>query len=119
MTAYEMRISDWSSDVCSSDLVNWRDSSLAGFCLMLRESAEAPASATAGDVVVLAFNGSHKAVTARLPAAPKGRAWVRALDTPTPAAPKRSGESRVGKRRGRQCGTPWSPYHTHKKHHNM
>src|SRR3546814_5775099 len=22
-TAYEMRISDWSSDVCSSDLVNW------------------------------------------------------------------------------------------------
>src|SRR3546814_2041169 len=23
-TAYEMRISDWSSDVCSSDLVTWR-----------------------------------------------------------------------------------------------
>src|SRR3546814_2332010 len=23
-TAYEMRISDWSSDVCSSDLVRWR-----------------------------------------------------------------------------------------------
>src|SRR3546814_4671241 len=23
-TAYEMRISDWSSDVCSSDLRNWR-----------------------------------------------------------------------------------------------
>src|SRR3546814_4752160 len=22
-TAYEMRISDWSSDVCSSDLANW------------------------------------------------------------------------------------------------
>src|SRR3546814_4376544 len=22
-TAYEMRISDWSSDVCSSDLINW------------------------------------------------------------------------------------------------
>src|SRR3546814_3399381 len=24
-TAYEMRISDWSSDVCSSDLISWRD----------------------------------------------------------------------------------------------
>src|SRR3546814_5274445 len=24
-TAYEMRISDWSSDVCSSDLGRWRD----------------------------------------------------------------------------------------------
>src|SRR3546814_10501446 len=23
-TAYEVRISDWSSDVCSSDLVSWR-----------------------------------------------------------------------------------------------
>src|SRR3546814_643781 len=26
-TAYDMRISDWSSDVCSSDLVNWPDGS--------------------------------------------------------------------------------------------
>src|SRR3546814_4079545 len=26
-TAYEMRISDWSSDVCSSDLIIWRSSS--------------------------------------------------------------------------------------------
>src|SRR3546814_1256036 len=24
-TAYEMRISDWSSDVCSSDLTKWRE----------------------------------------------------------------------------------------------
>src|SRR3546814_6406969 len=28
-TAYEMRISDWSSDVCSSDLYNWRDEFLS------------------------------------------------------------------------------------------
>src|SRR3546814_15197716 len=28
MTAYEMRISDWSSDVCSSDLKNVTDASL-------------------------------------------------------------------------------------------
>src|SRR3546814_2458389 len=36
-TAYEMRISDWSSDVCSSDLIGWawlvRVAALAGFIL--------------------------------------------------------------------------------------
>src|SRR3546814_5582112 len=31
-TAYEMRISDWSSDVCSSDLMG--EGSLAGFLLV-------------------------------------------------------------------------------------
>src|SRR3546814_1562647 len=29
-TAYEMRISDWSSDVCSSDLLWWRKMSRVG-----------------------------------------------------------------------------------------
>ncbi|MGD1878728.1 MAG: glycogen debranching protein GlgX [Kiloniellaceae bacterium] len=67
---------------------NWRDPGLAGFCLVLRQSAEAPSYATDGDVVVLAFNGSPKAVTTRLPAAPEGRIWVRALDTAQPDAPK-------------------------------
>ncbi|WP_193367804.1 glycogen debranching protein GlgX [Pelagibius marinus] len=68
--------------------VNWRDPGLKGFCLVLRESAEAPAYATDGDVVVLAFNGSDKAVTTRLPAPPEGRVWVRALDTAKPEAQK-------------------------------
>ncbi|MPZ10713.1 MAG: glycogen debranching protein GlgX [Kiloniellaceae bacterium] len=68
--------------------VNWRDPGLAGFCLVLRESAEAPDYATDGDVVVLAFNGSHRPVTTLLPAPPKGRVWVRALDTAQPEAPK-------------------------------
>src|SRR3546814_9706863 len=30
-TAYEMRISDWSSDVCSSDLGVWADDSFHAF----------------------------------------------------------------------------------------
>ncbi len=68
--------------------VNWRDPGLNGFCVVLRESAEAPAYATDGDVVVLAFNGSDKAVTTRLPAPPQGRVWVRALDTAKPEAQK-------------------------------
>src|SRR3546814_7586521 len=32
-TAYEMRISDWSSDVCSSDL-GWRDGGVIGLDMM-------------------------------------------------------------------------------------
>jgi len=67
--------------------VNWRDPSLAGFCVVLRQSAEAPAYATDGDVVVLAFNGSQKPVTTQLPPPPKDRVWVRALDTAQPEAP--------------------------------
>src|SRR5690606_36418633 len=68
--------------------VNWRDPGLRGFCVVLRQSAEAPAYATDGDVVVLAFNGSARPVTTRMPAPPKGHVWVRALDTAQPEAPK-------------------------------
>src|SRR3546814_21016035 len=32
-TAYEMRISDWSSDVCSSDLADWRPRKVLLYCL--------------------------------------------------------------------------------------
>ncbi|GAB4355631.1 MAG: glycogen debranching protein GlgX [Kiloniellaceae bacterium] len=78
--------------------VNWRDPGLPGFCAVLRQSAEAPGYASDGDVVVLAFNGSSRPVTTRLPAPPKGRVWVRALDTAQPEAPKavcREGEQDI------------------------
>src|SRR3546814_4463555 len=38
-TAYEMRISDWSSDVCSSDLYRWRNPDNA---LHVRRSDSSP-----------------------------------------------------------------------------
>src|SRR3546814_10633800 len=41
-TAYEMRISDWSSDVCSSDLVFWH------FSRSCRSGAKSRGSATCG-----------------------------------------------------------------------
>ncbi len=68
--------------------VNWRDPGLAGFCVVLRQSAEAPAYASNGDAVVLALNGGPRPVTLQLPAAPAGKRWVRALDTAQPEAPK-------------------------------
>ncbi len=66
--------------------VNWRDPRLASFILVVRESSEAPAYATDGDVVVIAFNGSAKTVPAQLPPPPAGHVWVRALDTANPEA---------------------------------
>ncbi|NIA69946.1 glycogen debranching protein GlgX [Pelagibius litoralis] len=68
--------------------VDWDDPALAGFCLLLRESAEAPAYATDGDVVAVVFNGSDKPVSTRLPGLPGKQIWLRALDTAQPEAPK-------------------------------
>jgi glycogen operon protein len=68
--------------------VNWRDPGLDGFCAVLRQSAEAPAYDSDGDVVVLVFNGGGRAVTTQLPAAPEGKLWVRALDSAQPEAAK-------------------------------
>src|SRR3546814_1067272 len=50
-TAYEMRISDWSSDVCSSDLIQ-------------NDSGAGPASAWVGAAAVAAMLGSAVPATA-------------------------------------------------------
>src|SRR3546814_3357085 len=41
-TAYEMRISDWSSDVCSSDLIGQLDARAAGAALVAASQARRP-----------------------------------------------------------------------------
>src|SRR3546814_10545863 len=94
-TAYEMRISDWSSDVCSSDLLtdkffpgvqkqkcNFQN---RGFCFGTRrgggEEAELPDSAMS-------------------------------IPRSTPATPyARSEERRVGKECVSTCRSRWSTYH--------
>ena len=68
--------------------IDWEDPGLEGFCLLLRESAEAPAHAVNGDRVALIFNRSPEAISTRLPALPDGRVWLRALDTARPEAPR-------------------------------
>src|SRR3546814_3409216 len=92
-TAYEMRISDWSSDVCSSDL-DRRGASRLGRPLPRRGRNRSPARPAAGGslardlLVVLDF---------RL--------------FPYPAAMPRSEERRVGKECVSTCRSRWSPYH--------
>src|SRR3546814_4634635 len=93
-TAYEMRISDWSSDVCSSDL---------------------PPSHLAPDAVARSrrllageehpqFRRSDRRAGA--PAARTGRRGLLVL-----ARGRRSEERRGGKECVSTCSSRWSPYH--------
>src|SRR3546814_7905964 len=83
-TAYEMRISDWSSDVCSSDLIAYRS--------LCAERAEGD---DLRDVVA--------AVTLNAVADDLLTAVVREVH--------RSEERRVGKECVSTCRSRWSPYH--------
>src|SRR3546814_1627472 len=82
-TAYEMRISDWSSDVCSSDL--------------LRERSQ------------LAVLGERDADAARQ--LPHDLGLRRATAKVGANACDRSEERRVGKECVSTCRSRWSPYH--------
>src|SRR3546814_12907746 len=91
-TAYEMRISDWSSDVCSSDL----DCAIRG-----RRGCANPW-----------ICGSPRV---RLQGGPPRSAGVSAAGD-AGLVNHRSEERRVGKECVSTCRSRWSPYHK-KKHH--
>src|SRR3546814_1323896 len=101
-TAYEMRISDWSSDVCSSDLTTPVTVLSGEIHLATRGTMDTPE----GPLHQLVASGiSH-------PAPPT--AYARALgllarfgEAPLP----RSEERRVGKECVSTCSSRWSPYH--------
>src|SRR3546814_9489577 len=92
-TAYEMRISDWSSDVCSSDLSLMKRS-------MPRISAR-PATGTEGTTDSVAARVMKPAPVT--PAAP--------LELTIATSSKRSEERRVGKECVSTCRSRWAPYH--------
>src|SRR3546814_11687575 len=86
-TAYEMRISDWSSDVCSSDLSNLSAGRQDALCF--------PFVLPLTDVCYPSFP-----VSAIFP-------WLFSR----PANPSRSEERRVGKECVSTCRSRWSPFH--------
>src|SRR3546814_8122878 len=92
-TAYEMRISDWSSDVCSSDL----DDEAEEFLLEHRKSP-------------CCSGGCSGPAPQRSGFTPRGISqywpWPTAKSTKT-----RSEERRVGKECVSTCRSRWSPYH--------
>src|SRR3546814_2330158 len=93
-TAYEMRISDWSSDVCSSDL---QMPQIPGVTPGMRLGG-APGSG--GSKGVKGKKGSKS-----------GNPAKRAQENAALAAGVRSEERRVGKECVSTCRSRWSPYH--------
>src|SRR3546814_11953893 len=110
-TAYELRISDWSSDVCSSDLslLAWSALGIAIFSVM------APLLLNGGDLgevafmilgfmlLGLAFGQSSGVVASNF--ATETRYTGSALTSDL----ARSEERRVGKECGSTCRSRWSP----------
>src|SRR3546814_5196645 len=81
-TAYEMRISDWSSDVCSSDLLRLEPPSHGLFRTTMREVQLGGKTLPAHAQICVLF-----------------------------ASANRSEERRVGKECVSTCRSRWSPYH--------
>src|SRR3546814_19122825 len=100
-----MRISDWSSDVCSSDLYFGhfkcnlrRIADYPNLSNWLRELYQWPGIAETVDFTHIQrhYYASHKTIN--------------------PNGIVRSEERRVGKECGSTCRSRWSPYHDKKKH---
>src|SRR3546814_13860188 len=96
-TAYEMRISDWSSDVCSSDLGPLR--------ARRRTSRRIP-------------SGSNASRTGRPAQSWPCRSTVRSCRRFATPPATRSEERRVGKECVSTCRSRWWPYHSKKKKHD-
>src|SRR3546814_14010256 len=97
-TAYEMRISDWSSDVCSSVLVVAEDDRADVVFLEVEgEGNDDVSGFGGGDLEHLAGHGLAEAIDAG----------------------DRSEERRVGKECVRTCRSRWSPYHYTKQNQTI
>src|SRR3546814_2922581 len=92
-TAYEMRISDWSSDVCSSDLARVTEASYNQFCPV---AMAAEILCTRWTVILLRGMAA-------------GSTRFNELRRGVPRM--RSEERRVGKECVSTCRSRWSPYH--------
>src|SRR3546814_1514179 len=97
-TAYEMRISDWSSDVCSSDLSSARTKVLN---LRVSPIVERPMSTETASLARLSMS---------LPAELFRQLDVMVEERGLPYR-SRSEERRVGKECVSMCRSRWSPYH--------
>src|SRR3546814_5013216 len=109
-TAYEMRISDWSSDVCSSDLAfEWpiaADAQAGETGLRVRDSNGNELAD--GDNVVVIKDQKVKGSSIPL----KQGTMIRGIRlVEDDAGHIRSEERRVGKECVSTCRSRWSPYH--------
>src|SRR3546814_1553694 len=96
-TAYEMRISDWSSDVCSSDLQTH-------IILLDCPKRMRPRPVARNSIIAFSRVKIHTMCIIRL-----GKLIHAASRRDRP--PDRSEERRVGKECVSTCRSRWSPYH--------
>src|SRR3546814_5929786 len=94
-TAYELRISDWSSDVCSSDLQRLRQRGAHVRRHFIDAQGRGPRRPPDG-------LGRRR---------PGGRGRTNRHLTKSTILPMRSEERRVGKECVSTCRSRWSPYH--------
>src|SRR3546814_8550631 len=99
-TAYEMRISDWSSDVFSSDLLPTNDQ-VARLRDLLRARDVPCVTATRSSVFATDTARELQVV-------------LYAVAHATELAPMRSGERRVGRECVSKCRSRWAGYHSKK-----
>src|SRR3546814_16311611 len=110
-TAYDMRISDWSSDVCSSDLSVYESGKMLRMAMrsdhkLNRLQQELPEGLLA-DAAWMEAHGYSSSLRSQ---------YVRAGWLTSPARRVyRSEERRVGTACVSQCRSRWSPYHEKKK----
>src|SRR3546814_2205306 len=109
-TAYELRISDWSSDVCSSDLVHRLPAARRLSMLALPAALLACASPTLAADADTADATTLDVVQVTAPIA-KNTGTATKTDTPLVEVPQRSEERRVGKECVSTCRHRWSRYH--------
>src|SRR3546814_18041190 len=100
-----MRISDWSSDVCSSDLTKLVEKVVIGDRI---EPGFGVAHAAEG-VAAIVDEIVHVPPVARRPGR-VGKAGLRGVADPAVPAEMRSEERRVGKGCVSTCRSRWSPY---------
>src|SRR3546814_20059831 len=119
-TAYEMRISDWSSDVCSSDLKEIGGDKFDGVKSRVIEAVGAVATPEAKQAFDELGWGNHpeliRLVNRLIDYTPQDKGERPAGDGGAASSP-RPEERRVGKECGRTCRVRWSPDHyktTHK-----
>src|SRR3546814_12210291 len=103
MTAYEMRISDWSSDVCSSDLQSFGTNANISGSVTEVWAGPIRASITGGYTGLRYDSRSLRA--GDITTTDLGR------DTPSVFGSLRSAERRVGKECVSTCRSRWSPVH--------
>src|SRR3546814_12925646 len=107
-----MRISDWSSDVCSSDLhtrgAEAQEGVVGEFDRQVQAGQEVGIGRAVGDRRRLHLSADDLRIEAR-------RRLVGVDDLDADIAANRSEERRVGKECVSTCRSRWSPYHKTKK----